>query len=284
TDVTGPWDAKYIARAVIDPNNKFTAYITLDGYNTPNHIWKTNNLNAATVTWTAASSGIPDVPVNALIIDPANSNNVYAGTDIGVYFSADAGSTWNPYGQGLPLVPVFDMKFAPGGRIRIATHGRGMWETAQSGFTDDVTTLVVSPAHTTALTTVTFTATVSGSSPTPTGTVAFFVGTPSSGATSSGGPPVALTSGVATLTTTAIAAGVFNVTAVYSGDGTYRGSTSSVAQLTINSITSKTTLLVNPGTTVPPSTTLTLVAHIDTAGSTTAPTGTMTFMDGASSL
>jgi hypothetical protein len=284
TDVTGPWDAKYIARAVIDPNSKFTAYITLDGYGTPNHVWKTTNLNAATVTWNAASTGIPDVPVNALIVDPANSNNVYAGTDIGVYFSADAGGTWNPYGQGLPRVPVFDMKFAPGGRIRLATHGRGMWETAKSGLTDDVTNLVVSPAHTTTLTTVTFTATVSGSSPTPTGTVAFFVGTPSSGATSSGGPPVALTSGVATLSTTAIAAGVFNVTAVYSGDGTYRGSTSSVAQLTINSITSKTSLLVNPGTTDAFGTPLTLVAHIDTAGSTTAPTGTMTFLDGASSL
>ena len=32
TDVTGPIPAAYVARAVIDPNNANTAYVTLDGY------------------------------------------------------------------------------------------------------------------------------------------------------------------------------------------------------------------------------------------------------------
>src|SRR5262249_57648830 len=49
TNVTGPWttgptNPVYVARAVIDPNNKTTAYITLDGYTTSNHVWKTTNL------------------------------------------------------------------------------------------------------------------------------------------------------------------------------------------------------------------------------------------------
>jgi hypothetical protein len=37
--------------------------------------------------WQASGSGIPSIPINAFAIDPLNSNNLYAGTDIGVYFS-----------------------------------------------------------------------------------------------------------------------------------------------------------------------------------------------------
>src|SRR6185312_15311184 len=67
-DVTGPWGTHYVARAVVDPTNLNTAYVTLDGYGFPNHVWKTTNLNAAPPTWTAASGGLPDVPVNAFVV------------------------------------------------------------------------------------------------------------------------------------------------------------------------------------------------------------------------
>ncbi|HWQ31255.1 MAG TPA: hypothetical protein VNQ79_00105, partial [Blastocatellia bacterium] len=133
TDVTGPIPAKYVARAVIDPNNQNTAYVTLAGFGLAagQHVWKTTNLNAATPTWTAAGNGIPDVPVNGFVVDPNNSNNLFAGTDIGVYNSTDGGANWAPYGSGLPVVAVFDMAIQNANRIlRIATHGRGMWEVA----------------------------------------------------------------------------------------------------------------------------------------------------------
>src|SRR5207253_798668 len=96
-DVTGPIPASYIARAVIDPNNANTAYVTLDGYGLPagQHVWKTTNLNAPPPTWAPAggsgTSAIPDVPVNAFVVDPLNSQNLFAGTDIGVFKSTDGG-------------------------------------------------------------------------------------------------------------------------------------------------------------------------------------------------
>jgi hypothetical protein len=54
---------------------------------------------------------------------------VFVGTDVGVYESSDGGGTWAPYTTGMPVVSVFDMKLQPTARIlRVATHGRGMFE------------------------------------------------------------------------------------------------------------------------------------------------------------
>jgi photosystem II stability/assembly factor-like uncharacterized protein len=130
---TGVVPDKYVARAAFDPGNKNTAYITLDGYMggtgpTQSHVWKVTNLGT-TPAITAINSGLPDVPVNAFVVDPTSSNNLFAGTDIGVYNSTDGGTSWNVYGTGLPVVAVFDMAIQKiTHTLRVATHGRGMWE------------------------------------------------------------------------------------------------------------------------------------------------------------
>ncbi|MGH9927732.1 MAG: carboxypeptidase regulatory-like domain-containing protein, partial [Pyrinomonadaceae bacterium] len=125
----------FIARVVIDPNNSTTAYATLSVFGVASTVWKTTTLSSAPTapTWTAASgsggTALPSVPVNAFIVDPANSNILYAGTDIGVYISQNGGGSWSPFGAGLPRVAVFDMALQNPNRIlRIATHGRGMWQ------------------------------------------------------------------------------------------------------------------------------------------------------------
>jgi len=140
TDVTGgnfpppnPADLtrNSIGETVIDPNNKFTAYISFTSFSPPagQQIFKTTNLNDPVPTWTASSSGIPQVPVSSIAIDPQDSNSLYAGTDIGVYHSSDGGASWLPLGSGLPRVAVFDVKISNVQRyLRIATHGRGIWE------------------------------------------------------------------------------------------------------------------------------------------------------------
>jgi photosystem II stability/assembly factor-like uncharacterized protein len=150
TDVTGPIPY-YVARTVIDPNNATTAYVAVGGFDVGvgKHIWKTTNLAGGGSTWQSSGTGIPDVPVNALVVDPADSTHLYAGTDVGVYSSTDAGATWNPYGDGLPRVSVFDIGIQnPFRLLRIATHGRGMYEIPIGGTEWPVITSVLSATAT----------------------------------------------------------------------------------------------------------------------------------------
>ncbi len=127
----------YVARLVFDPANKNTVYIALGNFaggtaTSQSHVWKVTNLNTTPVITGINGSGItglPDVPVNGFAIDPQQPLRLFAGTDIGVYISEDAGVRWSPYGQGLPRVAVFDIAIQNIKRVlRIATHGRGMWE------------------------------------------------------------------------------------------------------------------------------------------------------------
>ncbi|QKV95037.1 Ig-like domain repeat protein [Streptomyces sp. NA02950] len=106
------------------------------------------------------------------------------------------------------------------------------------------TTLTSSPNPSAPGQTVTFTATVAAVPPatgTPTGTVTFTI---------SGGPTLTGTlngSGVATVSTNALTAGPHTVTATYSGDGCFNGSTSNTITQNVGAATN-TTLTANPAT------------------------------------
>ncbi len=122
---------------------------------------------------------------------------------------------------------------------------------------------------------VTFTATVSGGSSTPTGTVGFVDGT-----TTLCSAVTLSSSGVATCTTSALTAGTHTITANYSGDSSHASASSSVTQ-TVNKLASN----VAVGSTPNPSTsgqTVTITATV--TGSSGTPTGTVNFLDGTTAL
>jgi hypothetical protein len=84
-------------------------------------------------TVTQAAGDLPNIPVNSIIFDPEFPNIMYAGTDIGVFESDNAGTNWLEVGPAtLPSVPVSHLEvFHAAGvkRLRASTYGRGVWET-----------------------------------------------------------------------------------------------------------------------------------------------------------
>jgi len=135
-DITGPLPAHYITRVVLSPTDPNVAYVAFNGYGLPpgQQVWKTTDLVSAlnagkTPTWKVAGSGIPDVSVNGLVIDPKFPNHLYAGTDFGVYASTSGGASWHRFGVGFPRVEVYDITLQSKFRIlRAATHGLGFWQ------------------------------------------------------------------------------------------------------------------------------------------------------------
>lgn len=116
-----------IQRAVADPINDNVFYLTRASYSI-GQIIKTTDFGT---TWINVSGNLPQVPVNDLFIDPANTNHLYAGNDFGVYWSSNGGSSWIKLDNGMPFVPVLDFSFYDhaGTRfLRAATHGRGVYE------------------------------------------------------------------------------------------------------------------------------------------------------------
>jgi len=116
----------YVSDILVDPNDPNVVYQSrsaFTGADPPTTIRK--SIDGGT-TWSTSSTGLPDVPVNALAPDPTVAGTVWAGTDVGAFVSVDAGATWTPYNPGLPNVAIFDLKVsAPGASLLACTHGRG---------------------------------------------------------------------------------------------------------------------------------------------------------------
>jgi hypothetical protein len=112
------------AGAVATGLNDGTAY-------TGSHLFKCTGAASAGGTCVAVSlgTGLDALPVNAVKVDPGDSNTVYVATEIGLYRSTNGGTTFARYGNGLPLVDVTDIAInADGSAIRVSTFGRGFWE------------------------------------------------------------------------------------------------------------------------------------------------------------
>jgi hypothetical protein len=72
-------------------------------------------------------TGGPDF-VHVIREDPVNPKLLFLGTDVGAYVSTDRGGSWQRFMNGLPTVPVHDLKIHPRDHELIAgTHGRSIW-------------------------------------------------------------------------------------------------------------------------------------------------------------
>lgn len=72
--------------------------------------------------------------VKTLVAKPFNRNELFVGTDLGVFHTVDGGASWQPYQNGLPIVQCTDLRYivdpAHSGNdlLLLSTFGRGMYQ------------------------------------------------------------------------------------------------------------------------------------------------------------
>lgn len=136
-----PLSGRAITDIAVDAANPNLVYFTCSGEyqataaaplmpDVKGHVFRGKSADGgATWEWKNISSNLPDIPAQAIVIDPTSPATLYLGTDIGVFRTTDAGGSWENFGLGMPNVVVTDLTFDhTGRRVRAATYGRGMYE------------------------------------------------------------------------------------------------------------------------------------------------------------
>jgi photosystem II stability/assembly factor-like uncharacterized protein len=129
-----PRDGANLQSLTVDPGNPQLVYATYTSFKQSpdtSHIYRTADGGS---TWQGidgvGNDGIPDIPVSSLLVDPLNRSNLYAGTDLGVFVSMDAGATWSRDANNFANTAVSSMTLDRSTGVTnlfAFTYGRGAW-------------------------------------------------------------------------------------------------------------------------------------------------------------
>jgi len=116
-----------ITDVTVSTNNADRAWVTFSDYNNIHKVYETNN---AGNSWTNISgNNLPGLPVNCIVYQGGANDDLYIGTDVGVYYKDNSMTEWIPFNNGLPNVIVRELEIHyEKGTISAATYGRGVWE------------------------------------------------------------------------------------------------------------------------------------------------------------
>jgi hypothetical protein len=112
-------------------------YAAVGGFNpntptTPGHVFQvTCAADCGSFTWADKTGNLPDIPVDSIIVNPNIPQQVYAGTDWGVYYTDDitvASPTWLRFENGISHAMVWDMQIDRGSTtLSVWTRSRGAY-------------------------------------------------------------------------------------------------------------------------------------------------------------
>jgi hypothetical protein len=125
----------------LDPSvnaaNVPVGYAAVGGFNantptTPGHLFQvTCAVTCGSFTWTDKTGNLPDIPVDSVIVNPKWPQQVFAGTDWGLYYTdniSDASPTWNRFENGMPHSMVWDLQIDRGSTtLSVWTRSRGAY-------------------------------------------------------------------------------------------------------------------------------------------------------------
>jgi photosystem II stability/assembly factor-like uncharacterized protein len=120
----------YVSWVTPDPVQLGRVYATISTFNDATgsgHVFRSDDHGASWVSVDGTGpTAIPDVPVHSLVVDPANNQRLYAGTDIGVFSTTDGGANWARENNGFANV-IVESLVIKGRKLYAFTHGRSLF-------------------------------------------------------------------------------------------------------------------------------------------------------------
>jgi hypothetical protein len=137
TDANAVLPNRPVMDVTSDPRSTRVAYATLGGFNentpaTPGHVYQlTRDSSCAVHIWADKSGNLPNIPVNAIALNPRAPGQAFAGTDWGLYFTDNIDAStpiWQRLDIGVPSAMVWDLVIDRGATtLAIFTRSRGAW-------------------------------------------------------------------------------------------------------------------------------------------------------------
>ena len=125
----------YISWVAWDPTNINIAYATVSRFGGTNLLKSVNG----GATWTSSvgtgTMALPQIPALTVAVNPADSQQVFVGTDLGVFTSVDGGASWFVENTGFANTPVEALRVTDRAPYQVFafTHGRGAWRVPTAG-------------------------------------------------------------------------------------------------------------------------------------------------------
>ena len=131
-NITSGLPNRSINRLQASDTNPNRLFVTVGGGGS-GHVYRNNNIAGG--GWTNISgfgnTGLPDINTSALAVVPStNDVQMFVGTDVGVFYTKDSGSTWQNATStlGLPNAIINNLSISLGQNyIYATTFGRGIW-------------------------------------------------------------------------------------------------------------------------------------------------------------
>ncbi|MCS7270977.1 MAG: autotransporter-associated beta strand repeat-containing protein, partial [Gemmataceae bacterium] len=126
---TGDISGGNIVDIFVDPRNRDVIYAIRSVLGTDT-VWYSTD---AGQNWTeiGTANGLPNIPIWKIVVDPRN-DNIYLGTDIGVFVlkgGPTSGNRWERFGIGMPNVQVRDLELNLTTNTLLAgTYGRSVYQ------------------------------------------------------------------------------------------------------------------------------------------------------------
>jgi len=116
-----------ISDVTVDYSDEDHLFVTFSEYQANHKVYESFDGGDTWVNITG--NGLPNLPVNCIVHQKQAKEDLYIGTDVGVYHKDNTMNDWVPYMNNLPNVVVNELEINYNTqKIVAATFGRGVWE------------------------------------------------------------------------------------------------------------------------------------------------------------